>query len=212
MRRSDRVLLAGLGAAYIAFAVTFRGPRDRFWQRMTKTGLTLGGLALAAEPALRVDLRRSRSVTKTTAIGIASAGALYGIFQVGDRLARRLLPKGGEQIGEVYALRRLRPGPELAARLALVIGPAEELFWRGFVRRRLAERFGRWRGSALAAATYGGAHVVTGNLTLTGAATTAGAFWSALAAADAPMASLIVSHIVWDLWIFLIAPTASVSA
>ncbi|HCP62937.1 MAG TPA: CPBP family intramembrane metalloprotease, partial [Actinobacteria bacterium] len=57
---------------------------------------------------------------------------------------------------------------------------AEELFWRGFVQHQLQERTGRWRGAALASLTYGGAHIVTGNLTLIGAATAAGAFWSAL--------------------------------
>jgi hypothetical protein len=50
--------------------------------------------------------------------------------------------------------------------------------------------------------------VVTGNLTLTGAAGVAGAYWSALAAAGMPMGALIVSHVAWDVWIFLVAPTA----
>jgi hypothetical protein len=49
----DGLLAVGLGAAYAAFALTFRGPRRAFWQRMTATGLALGGLALAAEPELR---------------------------------------------------------------------------------------------------------------------------------------------------------------
>jgi hypothetical protein len=39
-------LAVGLVAAQAAFAATFRGPRGRFWQRMTLTGLTLGSLAL----------------------------------------------------------------------------------------------------------------------------------------------------------------------
>ena len=39
-------LPVGLIAAQAAFAATFRGPRDRFWQRMTLTGLSLGALAL----------------------------------------------------------------------------------------------------------------------------------------------------------------------
>ena len=42
------------------------------------------------------------------------------------------------------------------------------------------ERFGRWRGAALAAMAYGGVHVVTGNFTLLGAAGIAGAHWCAL--------------------------------
>ena len=198
------LLAASLGAAYGAFALTFRGPRVRFWQRMTATGLALGSLALAAEP----DLRRLKPKPKDVTLGLAAAAGLYGVFQVGDRMARRIMPTGGEDIDHVYALRQLRPRPELAARLALVIGPAEELFWRGFVQRRLSQSSGPWRSAALASAAYGGAHVATGNLTLIGAAGVAGAYWSALAAAGLSMPALIVSHIAWDIWIFLIAPTA----
>ena len=197
--------MASLVAAYGAFAVTFRGPRARFWQRMTATGLALGSLALAAQP----ELRRLKPRAKDVALGLASAAGLYGVFQVGDRMARRFMPTGGEDIDHVYALRQLRPGPELAARLAFVIGPAEELFWRGFVQRRLGRNSGPWRRAALASAAYGGAHVATGNPTLIGAAGVAGAYWSALAAAGVSMPALIVSHIVWDIWIFLIAPTAA---
>jgi CAAX protease family protein len=193
----------GLAAAYGAFALTFRGNADRFWQRMTRTGLALGGLALFAEP----ELRRTRIRGRDVGLGIGAAAGLYAIFQAGDRLARRLMPRGAEEIGDIYRLRRLRPAAELAARLGLVIGPAEELFWRGFLHRRLARRAGAWGGAALGAAAYGGAHVVTGNLTLIGASGVAGAYWAALAAAGLPMGALIVSHVVWDLWIFLLAPT-----
>jgi membrane protease YdiL (CAAX protease family) len=145
------------------------------------------------------------------ASGLASAAALYGIFQVGDRLARRVMPRGADEIEDVYRLRRLRSSMELAWRLALVIGPAEELFWRGFAQRRLSRRGATWRGAALAAAAYAGAHVSSGNPTLTGAAGVAGAYWSTLAAAGMPMSALIVCHIAWDIWIFLIAPTAPVA-
>jgi CAAX protease family protein len=203
-RRKESIeLLAGLAVAYAAFAATFRGPRDRFWQRMTRTGVGLGALALLTEP----DLGRLRPRGRDLVLGLGSAAALYGIFQVGDRMARKVMPRGSEEIGDVYELRSLRPTPELAARLALVIAPAEELFWRGLVQGRLSRRYGRWRGAALASSAYAGAHVSTGNLTLVGAAGTAGAFWSALAAAGMPMPALIVSHVAWDLWIFLIAPT-----
>lgn len=201
----DRVLPAALGTAYAAFAFTFRGPRARFWQRMTATGLSLGALSLVAEP----ELGRLRPRKGDVALGLGSAAALYGAFRVGDRLARRIMPTGGEDIAEVYALRSLRPVPELAARLALVIGPAEELFWRGLIQRRLARRFGTWGGAALAAAAYGGAHATTRNPTLVGAAAVAGAFWSALAALGAPMPALIVSHVAWDAWIFLVRPTGA---
>lgn len=202
-RPRDALLAAGLGAACSAFALTFRGPRDVFWQRMTATGLSLGGLALASEP----ELRRTRVRGRDVVTGLASAAGLYGMFMVGDRLVRRLLPRGGEEIGSVYGLRELGGPAELAARLVLVIGPAEELFWRGFVNARLARRLGRWPGAAAGSVAYAGAHVATGNFTLFGAAGVAGAYWSALAAAGMPMSALIVSHAAWDLLTFLVAPT-----
>ena len=55
---------------------------------------------------------------------------------------------------------------------------------------------------------YGGAHIVTGNATLLGAATVAGEFWGGLYALGAPMSALIVSHSSWDVLTFLVAPIA----
>jgi hypothetical protein len=120
------------------------------------------------------------------------------------------MPKGAEDIGDIYQLRTLRPKGEIAARLATVIGPAEELYWRGLVQAELARRLGPGRGAAAAAVIYGGAHVATGNATLVGAASVAGGVWSALAARGVPMPALIVSHVVWDIWIFLVQPTQPV--
>jgi len=196
--------IAGLGLAYVAFALTFRGPRSRFWERMTATGALLGAMALAEDPPSRPPRLRARDL----GLGLLFASGLYAIFQAGDHFARRTLPAGGREIERIYELRTLAPPEEIGVRLGAVIGPAEELFWRGLIQRALSARFGRIRGALLAAGAYGGAHLVTGNVTLVGAAATAGLYWSALAALGAPMAALVVSHVVWDVWIFLVAPTA----
>ena len=63
------------------------------------------------------------------------------------------------------------------------------------------------RGAALGAAAYGGVHVVTGNFTLLGAATVAGALVALLYALGVPLGALVVSHVAWDIWIFLLQPT-----
>jgi membrane protease YdiL (CAAX protease family) len=199
----DRLLLGGLAAAYTAFALTFRGPRSHFWDRMTLTGLSLGSLSLIAEP----DLRKTRIGPRDVVLGLASAAGLYVIFQVGDRIARVILPSGGSEIEAIYSLRRLRSKHDRAARLFTIIGPAEELFWRGLVQHRLMKIFGKPAGLVLGTAAYGGAHLVTGNITLIGAATVAGGYWGALSAAGMSTGALIVSHISWDVTIFLIAPT-----
>jgi len=193
-----KLLALGVAAAFAAFGLTFRGPRDRFWDRMTATGLALGALALATDR----DARRTRIGPREVALGLGAAAGLYGIFRVGDPIARQVMPRGGEEIGDIYALRSLRTKEELVGRLAVVIGPAEELFWRGFVQSRA--------GYVTSTLLYGGAHVVTENFTLLGAATIAGAYWGLLRAGGLPLGALVVSHVAWDIWIFLIAPTTRV--
>jgi len=193
--KRDPLVTIGLAAAFGLFALTFRGERRRFWERMTLTGLVLGNMALANE----AELRRSKFRLLDIAQGLGSAAVLYGIFTVGDALARQIMPRGAKDIGDIYALRRVAPQDEIALRLAAIIGPAEELFWRGFVQRRA--------GGVAAAAAYGGAHLVTGNATLVGAATVAGIYWGLLRGLGMSMPALITSHIAWDIWIFLLAPT-----
>ena len=209
-RRDDRpgglALAIAAVAAGTAFTATFRGPRDRFWTRMTWTGISLGGLALAlSEPA-----RRARIRAWHVPLGLLSAAILYVTFGVGDRFARRYVPSGDAEIREIYGLRTLRPRGEIATRLATIVGPAEELFWRGLVQEALMRRYGRWPGAALAAVAYAGVHVTSGNFTLLGAAGVAGAHWCALYAAGVPLGALVVSHVAWDIWIFLVAPTGEI--
>jgi hypothetical protein len=163
----------------------------------------LGVYALLAEP----DLRKERLRGRDLALGVASSAALYGIFQIGDRLARRVMPAGDREIGEIYTLREAAPRAAIAAALATLIGPGEELFWRGLVQRRLQRHFGALPGWLLASSVYGAIHLVSANLTLTGAAATAGLFWGGVFAREPRMAPLIISHVTWDIWIFLIAPT-----
>jgi uncharacterized protein len=205
-RRSPGTLALALGliGATAGFTATFRGPRDRFWSRMTYTGLALGSFGLLVSPLSRRALRvRPWHVIA----GLASAGVLYVTFQVGDRFARRFVPGGDRQIREIYALRELRPRAEITARLASIVGPAEEIFWRGLVQESLMARYGRWRGAVLASLAYSGVHVTTGNFTLLGAAGVAGAHWCALYALGVPLGVLVVSHVAWDVWIFLVQPT-----
>jgi len=164
---------------------------------------SLGAYALATEPSLRRERVRWRDVIT----GLGSAAALYGIFQVGDRVARRIMPSGDRDITDAYELRAAAPWPAIATALAVVIAPGEELFWRGLVQRNLQRRYGRVRGTLIASSIYGGVHLVSENLTLTGAAATAGLFWGAIYARQQRIVPLIISHAAWDIWIFLIGPT-----
>ena len=204
--RDNRALsaaLLGLAAAVPAFAATFNCPRSKLWSRMTCTGLGLGAIAIGGARDVRATRIRARDIP----LGLASAGALYLTFKVGDRFARRAVPSGDREIREIYALRTIRPRGEIAARLATIIGPAEELFWRGLVQGAFQQCFGPWRAMVLTNSGYTGVHLLARNFTLLGAAGVAGLHWGVLRALRLPLGALIVSHIAWDIWIFLIQPT-----
>jgi membrane protease YdiL (CAAX protease family) len=165
----------------------------------------LGMLALVSRPSLR----REKATFLDVVTGAASAIGLYVIFQSGDRFARRFMPRGEAEIAGIYALRDAAPRWLIAVLLAGIIAPCEELFWRGLIQARFAERFGRIRGAALASLCYGLVHLGSRNLTLTGAAVTAGAYWGLQFAFQRRLPALIVSHTLWDIWIFLVAPTSA---
>jgi uncharacterized protein len=202
-RISSRDVLVGMAAAGVIWTAAFRG-KQRFWAKMAAGIGCLGAYALYANP----DLRKTRFRPADVARGVASAGVLYGVFQVGDRFARKVMPNGGAEIDDIYRKRGLAPDRFIAGALVLLIAPGEELFWRGLINRYLAQRLGPVPGNAAGATVYGAIHLVSGNLTLTGAAGVAGAFWSLQHLADGRMAPLIVSHVAWDVWIFLVRPTA----
>ena len=199
-----RDFAAGLGLATAVWTAAFRG-RSHFWQKMAIGVGGMGALALAANPELRSPRNRPRP--RDLGVGLATAAALYGVFRLGDRMARRVMPTGAADIDEVYARRRMAPRWFIATALALLIAPGEELFWRGLVNGYLMQRMGRVAGSATGAVIYGGIHLLTGNLTLTGAAGIAGAFWSLQYLFEGRLPAVIVSHVAWDLWIFLVQPT-----
>lgn len=201
-RISGRHFLVGMAGAGAVWTAAFRG-RSGFWGKMAAGVGSLGAYALYANP----DLRTTRFRRADVARGIASAGVLYVVFQVGDRFARKVMPRGGAEIEEIYQKRGLAPDRFIAPALALLIAPGEELFWRGLVNRYLAQQLGPVRGNAAGATIYGAIHLISGNLTLTGAAGVAGAFWSLEHLAQGRMEPLIVSHVAWDLWIFLVRPT-----
>jgi membrane protease YdiL (CAAX protease family) len=168
--------------------------------------LAAGGLGLYAL-RLRPEMRRETPTARDVVTGVASAAGLYIIFQVGDRVSRRILPMGTDDIAAIYRLRTAAPRPLIAALLLTVIAPSEELFWRGLLQRALMRRFGKLWGTIAGVAAYGGVHLASGNLTLTGAAGVAGAYWGTQYALQPSLGPLLVSHMLWDVWIFLIAPT-----
>lgn len=142
------------------------------------------------------------------AAGAASAIFLYGVFWVGHLISTRLLPFASEQVESIYTIRSGQNPWVIAALLLFIIGPAEEIFWRSFVQRRLSSRYGIVIGFVAATAVYALVHVWSFNFMLITAAAICGCFWGLLFIITRSLWPCIISHTVWDVFIFILLPIA----
>jgi membrane protease YdiL (CAAX protease family) len=115
---------------------------------------------------------------------------------------------GGEGVGAVYALKSGAPALRVGLLLLLIIGPGEELFWRGYLQRTLKNKLGRASALPFAVAVYTAVHIASGNPVLVLAAAACGLFWGVLYQRSGSVLLVAVSHTVWDLAVFLVFPLA----
>jgi membrane protease YdiL (CAAX protease family) len=202
---ADAAIVWGIPLAVAIWIGIFAWRPANFWLLM---GSGVGGLGLVAL-WVRGPFPRAEGIRPgDLGVGAASAALLYAVFSLGRDIMGRLVPMAPAQIGSVYALRAQAPWWVIALLLVCVIGPGEELFWRGLVQWGLVRRFGPGPGWAIATAIYGGVHLAAANPMLVVAALVAGGFWGLLYLRLGRIAPLVVSHVVWDLTVFLILPFA----
>lgn len=192
------------------FTVAFSVSRAYFWLVLPAAVVVLNAVAFSLggfeQQQLLTNAVKRTALGRSVVVGVVSAAALYGVFWVGKHVAGWILPYAAGQIDSVYDLREGVPTWIIAVVLVVVMGPGEELFWRGFVQRRLSKRFGGARGVVAATTVYALAHVATGNLILIAAATVCGLFWGTLYARGKDLMPVIISHALWDLVIFVLLP------
>lgn len=155
-------------------------------------------------PEIRIDIKH-RTLLKV-GFGVLSALFLYMVFYAGNIVSRRVFSFAQSGIENVYAFKSGVSPFRIAVLMVLLIGPGEELFWRGFLQRRLQMEQGRWRGFIIATSIYTLVHLASGNAMLILAAGLCGLFWGFLYVQKGSILLNIVSHTVWDVAIFLLFP------
>lgn len=191
------MLVVGLVVAGLAWGALFGLGRDGFWTRALAAGVAIGAYGVVAQRSRIGDLLRPTPAD--VALGVAGAGVLYGVFWAGHAVLRRWLPTTAAQVQELYQVRSIRTSGRLPiAAVLVVVGPAEELFWRGFVQERA--------GFVLALAAYAAVHLWERKATLVLAAAVGGAFWGALFAWRGTLVAPLVSHALWDLAVLVWFP------
>jgi uncharacterized protein len=153
---------------------------------------------------LRNDL--SLGIFHKIMLGILSAIILYVIFYLGNQVSRWIFTFAGEGINQVYAFKQDASTLRIILLMVLMIGPGEEVIWRGYLQRHWESRFGRRAGYFLSAAVYSLVHAASGNIMLIGAAGVCALFWGWIYLRYRSILLVAVSHTVWDLFIFIILP------
>ncbi len=199
-----RPVFGTLPLAFALWFFTFALPWGNFWFKLT----------LSASVLAILGLRHSRDHWKTLFhfkmrylwLGPLSAILLYGIFWLGKEMSTILFPFAPREISTVYFNKAQLNLTAIGLLLFFIMGPAEEIYWHGFVQRSFSERFGSTRGLLLTTAIYALIHIFAFNFMLLVAASVCGLFWGWLYQREQNLIPVILSHSLWDVLIFVIFP------
>jgi len=177
-----------------------------FWWMMTAAGLTLSTLAFAFHgKQLKQSLSRFR-LTHVLA-GILIATVIWGVFFVGDKLSSLMFSFARPQVDSIYGLKASDPHWLISILLLCIIGPAEEIFWRGYIQDTLSQRHSPNKGFWLTLLLYTAVHIPSLNFMLIMAAMVCGLIWGALYRFyPNHFPAIILSHAVWDAAVFVWFP------
>ncbi len=175
-----------------------------FWYMMTASAATLAIYATCVRPQW---WRQVKWKGTELLLGIGIAVALWSIFWVGDRIAVWLFDFARPQVDLIYGMKTGKSPWLLGGLMLLLIGPAEEIFWRSYVQHTLSARYTPNKGFIMATLLYTLVHVASCNFMLLMAALVAGAVWG-LCYRFFPnhLGAIILSHALWDVAVFVVFP------
>lgn len=144
---------------------------------------------------------------KDVALGIGSAVVLWGVFYLGNEISGMLFDFAHPQVSDVYAMKEGQNKLFLALALLFWIGPAEEIFWRGYVQRTLSEsKLGNMKAYIITTLIYAFVHIWAFNFMLFMAALICGAFWGFIYMKNRNLFTVLISHAIWDVAVFILFP------
>ena len=210
-RDTSQLVLSLLVAALLWFFMfsPWTSPHINFWVCMTASALILTCFAFAfgGKESIGTDSDLPGAKTSTVLLGILIAAALWGIFWVGDKLSQLLFSFSRAQVNLIYNIKGNVSPTLLALLLLFIIGPAEEIFWRGYIQRTLSKRLKPFIAFLLTTVCYTLVHLPSGNFMLIMAALVCGIVWGGLYwLMPQNLRAIIISHALWDAAAFVWLP------
>ena len=179
-------------------------PHVNFWWMMTASACTLSVCATIFQPGW---WRKVKVTPAEILLGVAIAVALWSVFWVGDKMSQLLFDFARPQVDTIYSMKNGESPWLLTALMLFLIGPAEEIFWRGYVQQTLSTRWSPNVGFVVTTLVYALVHAGSFNFMLTMAALVAGAAWGLLYRFfPQHFAAIILSHALWDVAVFIWFP------
>lgn len=179
-------------------------PYVNFWWMMTGSACTLSLLAAVFRPDWWKQLHWSMA---DVLWGIVIAVALWGVFWVGDKLSAWMFHFARPQVDLIYGMKSGESPWLLTCLMLFLIGPAEEIFWRGYVQRTLSAHWNPTKGMVITTLIYALVHAGSCNFMLTMAALVAGAAWGLLYRLfPRHFLAIVISHALWDVAVFIWFP------
>ncbi|MBC8377992.1 MAG: CPBP family intramembrane metalloprotease [Planctomycetes bacterium] len=202
--RAVIVMVLIAAAAFFVLFSPWTNNAIAFFPLMTATAFLLaaGSLVLQRKQAANIYMFKPVFIP----IGILAAAVLYVMFWVGHFVSTHILPFAASQVDSIYTIRAGQNPWLIAGLLLFIIGPAEEIFWRGFVQKRLSKCYGTLFGLIIATAIYALVHVWSFNLMLLAASALCGIFWGFMFALTKNLWPCIICHALWDVTIFILLP------
>lgn len=202
-----RQLAGGTVIAAVLWTIMFSpwtSPHVNFWLMMSCSGIILSLYAFWAgkdwKGLVKFDLRN-------IGIGIVIAAALWGVFWIGDKLSSLMFDFARPQVDMIYGMKEGENPVIITLLLLFVIGPAEELFWRGYLQRTLSAKLNPDTGFAITLFLYSMVHISKMNFMLIMAAMVAGGIWGLLYRFfPKKLGALVISHALWDCAVFIWFP------
>ena len=185
-----------------------------FWHMMTCAAIVLTALSIILGKDIWKQKWQGRKggtkyIVGQIVLGIALAFVLWGVFWVGDKLSQWMFPSFARtQVNSIYSIKDGFDPHVVGLLLLLLIGPAEEIFWRGYVQERLQRSCSKtWIGALIGIVLYTAIHIPSCNFMLIVAAGVCGVVWGGLYWWKPQwFPALLLSHAVWDAAVFVWFP------
>jgi len=196
----DWRLLLGFILAFLLVHFTFQYI-NVFWYIYTATALFLIAYSIMNE-----ESEDSLPVHKYLLLGIGTGFGIYLIFWVGHFFLQAI--QFSHAVAQVeYLYWKIAPKDIIHyILLILILVPGEEFFWRGFIQKRLLRYSSFWQSIILTSILNASVYLFTSLYTLLIAALISGLVWGWLYAKYRSLPLAIISHLTFDLTMFLFLP------